>query len=796
LPVAGPSSAGEPSGLEPTGLKPIKFEPTELEPRGFESPGFEPREPEPSGLEPRGFESPGFEPREPEPSGLEPRGFAGAPAASREALLGAPVRSPRPSRLATPLSRSGRLGKALGELGLNTVGELLEHLPRDHRPACTIAQLAPGEQATVAVTVRTIRARPVRRRGMRGVVEATVFDHSGSIKATFFNQPWLVERYPPGSALMLHGKADGARRFRVSSHAHGPITGPPAAPAGGLGAGAAPDDWQGSAAHYPVTEGVSSTQVMALVREHREALPELPDPLPARLRAAERLADRAAALSAMHFPYAGRALEGARERLAFEELLLVQLELLRRRARREGGQLAPALGARRALTERWLAEQLPFELTGDQRRALEAIDRDMQRERPMQRLLMGEVGSGKTVVALYAMLRAVELGWQAALMAPTTTLAEQHIVTLRTLLGGTDGLGVASELLTGSTRARSRTRILGMLASGELPIVVGTHALVEDAVRFARLGVVIVDEQHRFGVRQRAALDSKAPEGLVPHVLHMTATPIPRTLALLDHADLDHTVLRELPSGRRPVATHVADGERERARAYERIREELRAGRQAFVVCPLVEESEALQVRAAIAELERLRDGELRDFRLALLHGQMAAHEKRRAMAAFAQGEADVLVATSVIEVGIDVPNATVMLIEDAERYGLAALHQLRGRVGRGGHESLCLLFGPKRSPRLQALAANGNGFELARIDLELRSHGSLMGVRQHGDAGYEVAELPRDEQLLERANAQASALIHADPGLRAPEHALLREALERARERAFGGQPAHAIPA
>jgi ATP-dependent DNA helicase RecG len=732
-----------------------------------------------------------------------PRAFGGAgEAPSRERLLQAPIRPPRPSRLDRPLKLKGKLATAMQDLGLSTVGALLEHLPRDHRPVCTIAELTPGEQATVAVRVRSIRVRPVRRRGMRGLVEATVFDESGSMRATFFNQPWLADRYCPGTDLVLHGRADGAKRFRVSSHALGSAAGILAATPQGIG----------SVAHYAVTEGITSTQLMTLVDEHRPALCDVPDPLPGRLRAAERLADRSAALSAMHFPRAERDIDTARERLAFEELLLVQLELLRRRQRRESEKLAPALSPRGAqdrssLAERWLAERLPFELTGDQRLAIEEIERDLDEQRPMQRLLMGEVGSGKTVVALYAMLRALESGWQAALMAPTATLAEQHIETLRALLGGGGaaagvgaeeggGLGVASELLTGSTRAGSRTRILGMLASGELGLVVGTHALIEESVRFARLGVVVIDEQHRFGVRQRAALDAKAPAGLVPHVLHMTATPIPRTLALLDHADLDHTMLRELPKGRKPVRTYLADGERERTRAYERIREELRAGRQAFVVCPLVEESEALQARAATAEFERLRKGELADFRVVLLHGQMAASEKQRAMAEFARAEADVLVATSVIEVGIDVPNATVILIEDADRYGLAALHQLRGRVGRGRHESLCLLFGPRHSPRLQALATHSDGFELARIDLGLRNQGSLMGVRQHGDAGYGVAELPRDAPLLERAHAQARALLERDPDLRAPEHALLRDWLAQARERLFGEGASSSIPA
>jgi ATP-dependent DNA helicase RecG len=364
---------------------------------------------------------------------------------------------------------------------------------------------------------------------------------------------------------------------------------------------------------------------------------------------------------------------------------------------------------------------LPFPLTGDQARALEQLDHDLGREQPMQRLLMGEVGSGKTVVALYALLRAIEHGWQGAMMAPTETLAEQHFATIQSLMPGE---AVPAGLLTGSTPGRRRTDLLGKLASGELSLVVGTHALIEEPVRFARLGACVIDEQHRFGVRQRAALDAKGPGEHRPHVLHMTATPIPRTLALAGYGDLDFTVLRELPRGRRPIETFVCSTEAERARAYDRIREELRAGRQAFVVCPLVEESEALQARAANAEFDRLRSGELREFEVVLLHGQLRPAEKQAAMAGFASGTAQVMVATSVIEVGIDVPNATVMLVEDAERYGISQLHQLRGRIGRGREQSLCLLFGPKTSPRLRALAAHGDGFRLAEIDLELRGEG------------------------------------------------------------------------
>jgi ATP-dependent DNA helicase RecG len=337
---------------------------------------------------------------------------------------------------------------------------------------------------------------------------------------------------------------------------------------------------------------------------------------------------------------------------------------------------------------------------------------------------------------------------------------------------------VRAGLLTGSTPARRRADLLSKLATGELSLIVGTHALIEETVKFARLGLVVVDEQHRFGVRQRAALDAKGDGDESPHVLHMTATPIPRTLALSGYGDLDVTVLRELPRGRQPVRTFVCSSDRERARAYDRIREELRAGRQAFVVCPLVEESEALQARAATAEFERLRTGELREFSVVLLHGQMRPAAKASAMSEFASGAAHVLVATSVIEVGIDVANATVMLVEDAERYGISQLHQLRGRIGRGAHASLCLLFGAKESARLRALAASGDGFELAEIDLQLRGEGELVGTRQHGEAQYAVAELPRDAELLERARLHAEQIAASDPELELPEHALLGDAL------------------
>jgi ATP-dependent DNA helicase RecG len=686
-----------------------------------------------------------------------PTAFASHDELDADALNGAPVRWPRPSRLEEPVAWKPRpAAEAAEALGLTTIGRLLEHLPRESGEARTVAELAPDETATVIVEVRSITSRPVRRRGMKPLVEAVVSDDSGVMKATFFNQPWLKDQYKPGTRLMLAGKYQGRNRFRVNTHAR-------------TDAVAAVGE---AASQYPATKGITSTQILAAVREHRDAVHDVVEALPAGLRVAERLPDLSAAFAAAHFGDR----EGGRARLAFDELLVDQIVQLRLRAERRATQAAAPLRDEPSLSRVWRDTLLPFTLTGDQAAAIEEIDADLAAERPMQRLLMGEVGSGKTVVALHAMLRAVEHGMQAAMMAPTETLAEQHFATLQALMPGSL---VPIALLTGSTPGGRRADLLGKLRSGELKLIVGTHALIEEAVTFDRLAVAVVDEQHRFGVRQRAALDAKAPEGLAPHVLHMTATPIPRTLRLASFGALDVTALRELPKGRQPIETFVVGGERERARAYERIREELRAGHQAFVVCPLVSESEALQARAATAEYERLRTTEFADFRVVLLHGQMRPREKAEAMEAFAAGSADVLVATTVIEVGIDVPNATVMMVEDAERYGISQLHQLRGRVGRGTEPSLCLLFGPAESLRLQALARSTDGFELAAIDLELRGEGELTGTRQSGLARFRFARLPEDAAILERAHQRAALLLREDPGLQAPELALLAERVD-----------------
>jgi ATP-dependent DNA helicase RecG len=736
----------------------------------------------------------------PDRSCADPRAFASIESLTRDELLLAPVHWPRPSRLEDALEvPPGKMADGLHALGLTSVGALLEHLPRDSRDARTVSGLKGGEAATVAVQVRTIAARPVRRRGMKPLVEATVFDETGTMRATFFNQPWLAQRYKPGTRLVLHGKTTARGTFNVAHHAVGSDLGADlvASETGAPGE---------IVAHYPATEGVSSTQILTLVRGCRAGLADVPEMLSAAARVSERLPDRASALAAMHFARTPQERESGRERLAFEELLLTQLVFLRRRARRRACKGAPMLDRAPSLSERWLNNELPFALTGDQRRAIETIDQDLTQEQAMQRLLLGEVGSGKTVVAVWALLRAVEHGMQAALMAPTETLAEQHFATLQQLLGG-EQANVTCALLTGSTPARRRADTLGKLAGGELSLIVGTHALIEPDVEFRALALAVVDEQHRFGVRQRAALDAKAGVGangdrMAPHVLHMTATPIPRTLALANYGDLDTTMLRELPRGREPIETRIVSGESERERAYEQLREQLRADRQAYVVCPLIEQIEdgeagiiaggQSDLRTATAELERLRKGELRDHRLVLLHGGMRPREKAEAMAQFASGTADVLVATTVIEVGIDVPNATVMLIENAERFGISQLHQLRGRVGRGEHRSSCLLMGPPGAARLRALQQHADGFELAEIDLRLRSEGELIGVRQSGIGQHQIACLPDDADLLERARARAQAIVAGDPQLREPEHELLGDALERA----FGADALEPIPA
>src|SRR3954454_7926867 len=559
-----------------------------------------------------------------------PCAFATGSAQDGDSLRGAELRSaPRPSLLAArieTLKGAGpKLSAAAAEMSLHTVGDVLAHVPHSYRDRATPRRLADmriGEEATVEVTVRSARVRPTRRRGLV-IVEAQVADESGPAQAVWFNQAWLVDRLKEGTKLLLFGKLDRSG-FRVEAHEVLGAGGPEAA---GI-------HTTGIVPVHPASERLRAQRLREWAWQALPLAPFAIEPLPAELRARRGLAPAGDALAAAQFPETLEQAEQARRRLAVEELFLHQAALAARRSQREARRPGIPLAAPGELTGGWL-ESLPFELTGDQRNALEEIDSDLTAERPMQRLLMGEVGSGKTVLALYAMLRAVESGYQAALMAPTETLAEQHAATLDRLLTGQQ---VSFTLLTSATPAARRREALSRVASGELAMMVGTHALIEQDVEFSRLAVCVVDEQHRFGVRQRAALDAKGPGGAAPHALHMTATPIPRTLSLTAYGDLDSTVLRELPAGRKPVDTWVV-GEDKRAGAYEFIRERIREGRQAYVVCPLVTDSEALQAKAADAEAERLRRGELSDFRVGLLHGQMPSRAKAEAMRAFAAGE-------------------------------------------------------------------------------------------------------------------------------------------------------------
>ncbi|HYQ13198.1 MAG TPA: ATP-dependent DNA helicase RecG [Solirubrobacterales bacterium] len=703
-----------------------------------------------------------------------PTAFATGFAQDRDELRAADLRSaPRPSLLTASvqtLKGAGpKLAAAAADMDLGSVGDILLHIPHSYRDRAEprkLAELRIGEEATVEVDVRSARVRPTRRRGLV-IVEATVADDSGPAKAVWFNQAWLVDRLTEGTRLLLFGKLDRSG-FRVEAHevlgAGGPATG---------------IHTTGIVPVHPASERLRAQRLREWAWQARPLACCAIEPLPAELRARRGLASAADALTAAHFPESLDEAEEARRRLAFEELFLHQVALAARRSERRASHPGIALTGPGELEERWLAS-LPFELTRDQRAAIGDIDADLAAERPMQRLLMGEVGSGKTVLALYAMLRAVEAGYQAALMAPTETLAEQHAATLNALLVDES---VPFTLLTSATPAARRREALGQLASGELAMVVGTHALIEPDVEFGRLAVCVVDEQHRFGVRQRAALDGKGPGGSAPHALHMTATPIPRTLSLTAYGDLDATVLRELPAGRKPVDTWVV-GEERRPGAYGYVRDRLREGRQAYVVCPLVEGSQTMEAKAATEEAKRLASTEFADFDVGLLHGQMPAREKQAAMEAFASGRTDVLVATSVIEVGIDVANATVMLIEGAERYGLSQLHQLRGRVGRGEHASQCILFADPASElagrRLEAIASERDGFKLAEVDLSLRGEGEILGTRQHGLPRFRVAVLPDDVAMLTEARREVIALLDRHGSLDVPELGPLLDAARR----------------
>jgi ATP-dependent DNA helicase RecG len=645
---------------------------------------------------------------------------------------------PRPERLDAPLdSLTGvgpKIAGRLRKLGLSTIRDLLEHRPRDYQRSVgesRIVDLFGEQEAVIVCEVRSVSLRRTRRR--LTVLKATVADESGSIAAVWFNQDWLAEKLRPGARVRLRGQLR-RNEFAVRSY--------------DLNGAAATGDL---APIYPAGEEIAPPRMRALADRALGLVRDVPDPLPAGLRQAQTLPQRADALYALHRPRTLEEAETGRRRLAFDELLLLQLGLARRNRQREE-EVAVALGEPGELVARYRGV-LPFELTRHQEQAIEELDRDLAGEVPMQRLLQGDVGSGKTVVALYALLRAVEKGYQGALMAPTETLAEQHFLTLEALCRDLD---VSVGLLTSSVGKRARDAARGAA------ILVGTHALIQEGVELDRLAVAVVDEQHRFGVEQRTAL----ARGRSPHVLHMTATPIPRTLALTVYGDLAVSEIAKPPASRKPVVTRWIPEERA-PEAYRRLTRLLREGRQAYVVCPLIEQSETSRARAAEQEAERLRRAELRGFRVGCLHGKLRPADRRELMAQFKARELDVLVATTVIEVGVDVPNATVMIVQEADRFGLAQLHQLRGRVGRGAEQSYCLLVSrPKEElteaadRRLEALVQTTDGFELAEIDLELRGEGQLLGTRQSGLSDLRFTKLRIDRPLLERARAAAHELI------------------------------------
>jgi ATP-dependent DNA helicase RecG len=658
---------------------------------------------------------------------------------------------PRPERLAAPLETLQGVGasvrRKLERIGLVEVGDLLWQRPRRYEqpvPVRRVCDLFGDEEAALEVVVRSVSSR---RRGRLKILTARVADDTGEIRATWFNQPWLESRLTPGTQVRLRGRPN-RYGFAVSSYdLEGEVETADFAPV------------------YPASEDLAQKKLRDLHMQALGFLRDAGEPLPAALRASEGLPLRADALAAVHRPTSLDDAETGRSRLAFDELLVLQLALGRIAAARELASAEP-LGSPGGLLERY-RDSLPFTLTEDQERAIAELDVDLARPVPMHRLLQGDVGSGKTVVALYALLRAVEMGRQGALMAPTETLAEQHFLTIDELC---TPLGVRVSLLTSSVRAREHRAIRQLIASGDAQLVVGTHALIQEEVDFADLAVAVVDEQHRFGVGQRSAL----VEGRSPHVLHLTATPIPRTLALTVYGDLDVSELALPPANRKPVVTAWVTEDRS-SEAYRRLRRHLDEGRQAYVVCPLIEESETKVARAAEAEAERLRGAELEGYRVGCVHGRLKTAERRDLMARFKAAELDVLVATTVIEVGVDVPNATIMIVQEADRFGLAQLHQLRGRVGRGAEQSYCLLVSRPREEltegaveRLEALVATTDGFELAERDLEIRGEGQLLGLRQSGLSDLRFVRLRRDQELLQRARGAARSL--GDEGLLAGE--------------------------
>ncbi|HLG11266.1 MAG TPA: ATP-dependent DNA helicase RecG [Dehalococcoidia bacterium] len=662
----------------------------------------------------------------------------------------------------------------LAKLGVQTVRDLLYLFPNRHNDYANvrrISELAPEEHQTALVSVWSAA---VVRLGRRPGTQAMVGDETGTMRVVWFNQPYLAAQLKANDQIVLAGKVG---LYNGSKAMENP-------------------EWERVSAEddlthtgrlvpvYPSTQGLSQRVLRRAVKECVDRFAgAAKDALPAELRQRHKLPELTAALRQMHYPDSLEKYEEARRRMAFEELLCVQLAVLERRLAWQDGKAAP-MGSQGVLEA--YRETLPWSMTGAQERVLSEIVRDLKQSRPMARLLQGDVGSGKTAVAAAALVIAVANQYQGALMAPTEILAEQHYKTLTSLLNRLEvgGRRLRVELLTGSTASKLKQGIVAGVASGEVDVVVGTHALIQDGVTFNRLGVAVVDEQHRFGVMQRAALKERAvaADQPTPHLLVMSATPIPRTLALTFFGDLDVSVIDEMPPGRLPVDTRWVSPD-DRREAYDFVREQVRGGRQVFVVCPLIEESAALQTRSATQEYERLSRDVFPDLRLGLLHGRMSAADKDAVLQAFRRGELHILVATTVIEVGIDIPNASVMVIEGADRFGLAQLHQLRGRVGRGAEQSYCLLLSDDPSmgaqERLRLLEQNNDGFALAEADLRLRGPGDYFGTRQSGLPEFQAADFS-DVKLIETARQEAQSLLAEDPGLKQAEHRELAAAVVR----------------
>ena len=641
--------------------------------------------------------------------------------------------------------------KALAKLGITTLRDLIGWFPRkydDRTEMKTIAELVPGETACVAAMIAAAPTVAHIRKGM-DLIKVRAVDETGTLDITFFNQTWLKNNLVPGETYVFYGKAEGNLLHRkmaspiVEQEGKGEFTGR-------------------IVPIYPLTAGVSQ---LILSRSIRQGLNEcahiLPDVLPDEVRHGHHLCRIGYAYENIHFPTSPEALDMARRRLAFEELFLFTIGLKRLRSRREVVHVPPC--AEVDMGEFYAA--LPFTLTGAQRRCVEEAISDMRSGTPMNRLCQGDVGSGKTMVAAACVYFCVKNGRQAALMAPTEILAQQHYAGLAPLL---ETLGIRCALLTGSTKAATKRSISAQLAAGEIDFAIGTHALITGSVEYADLGLVVTDEQHRFGVAQRAALSAK---GSHPHTLVMSATPIPRTLALILYGDLDVSIIDELPPGRQPIETYSVPGSYHE-RIYNFIRKLVAEGRQAYIVCSMVEENDELpDERKAVTEYAKMLQTEVfPDLKVAYVHGKMKPKEKDAVMTAFAAGESHILVSTTVIEVGVDVPNAAVMVVENAERFGLSQLHQLRGRVGRGKHQSYCILISDNQNEetkqRLKVMAKTSDGFKIAEEDLRLRGPGDFFGQRQHGLPGLRVADIGCDTQLLKEAQEAAETLLAKDPDL------------------------------